>query len=162
MTGSAKRKGDKAEREIAGELTDLLGLPVRRMLGAGRQDDVGDLEGIPDTVVQVVNWRDVAAALRIKPQQSEEQQANAGATFGATAVRLPRGRWLFALTPTQYVTYVREALREESVWAWMERGKQMGYIVQQYCGMHDHAWSPEEEDNDDCVPCLRVDLGEDR
>ncbi len=110
MTGAAKRKGDAAEREVAALLTDLLGLPVRRKLGAGRQDDTGDLDGIPDTVVQVVNRRDLWVAMRLKPPACEQQQANAGATFGATAVRMVGGRWLFVLTPTQYATYVRESL----------------------------------------------------
>ncbi len=110
MTGAAKRKGDAAEREVAALLTDLLGLPVRRKMGAGRQDDTGDLDGIPDTVVQVVNRRDLWVAMRLKPPACEQQQANAGATFGATAVRMVGGRWLFVLTPTQYATYVRESL----------------------------------------------------
>ena len=110
MTGTSKRKGDEAEREVAALLTDLLGLPVRRKLGAGRKDDVGDLDGIPDTVVQVVNRRDLWVAMRLKPPACEQQQQNAGATFGATAVRMVGGRWLFVLTPTQYATYVRESL----------------------------------------------------
>lgn len=110
MTNPQKAKGDAAEREVAALLSDLLGLPVRRKLGAGRKDDIGDLDGIPDTVVQVVNRRDLWAALRLKPPACEQQQANAGATFGATAVRMVGGRWLFVLTPAQYATYVRESL----------------------------------------------------
>lgn len=110
VTNPQKAKGDAAEREVAALLADLLGLPVRRKLGAGRKDDQGDLDGIPDTVVQVVNRRDLWTALRLKPPASERQQANAGATFGATAVRMVGGRWLFVLTPDQYATYVRETL----------------------------------------------------
>jgi hypothetical protein len=110
MTNPSKAKGDAGEREIAALLADLTGFPVRRKLGAGRQDDQGDLDGIPDTVVQVVNRRDLWAAMRLKPPACEIQQANAGATFGATAVRMVGGRWLFVLTPAQYATYVREAL----------------------------------------------------
>lgn len=110
MSGASKRKGDAAEREVAALLSDLLGFTVRRKLGAGRQDDTGDLNGIPDTVVQVVNRRDLWAAMRLKPPACEQQQANAGATFGATAVRMVGGRWLFVLTPAQYAAYVRESL----------------------------------------------------
>ena len=111
MSNPAKNKGDAAEREVASLLSDLLGFTVRRKLGAGRADDCGDLDGIPDTVVQVVNYRDLFRAMRIKPPASERQQANAGATFGVTAVRMVGGRWLFVMTPGQYATYVRESLR---------------------------------------------------
>lgn len=114
MTNPQKRKGDQAERECAALLAALLGqpgdTPIRRRLGAGRKDDTGDIDGIPDTIVQVVNRANLAVALRLKPPASEIQQANAGATFGATAVRMPGGRWLFVLTPDQYATYVRESL----------------------------------------------------
>lgn len=110
MANPSKRKGDAAELEIARILTDLLGLPVRRKLGAGRADDTGDLDGIPNTVVQVVNRRDLWAAMRLKPPASEIQQANAGATFGCTAVRMVGGKWLFVLTPEQFSTYVRESM----------------------------------------------------
>lgn len=111
MPNPQKAKGDRAELEVAALLTDLLGLPIRRKLGAGRKDDTGDLDGIPDTVVQVVNRRDLWAALRLKPPASERQQANAGATFGASAVRMVGGKWLFVLTPSQFATYVRESLQ---------------------------------------------------
>ena len=115
MPNPQKAKGDAAEREVAALLSDLLGFTVRRKLGAGRKDDTGDLDGIPDTVVQVVNRRDLWAAMRLKPPASEKQQANAGAPFGATAVRMVGGRWLFVMTPGQYATYVREALKEEDL-----------------------------------------------
>lgn len=114
MTSPSKRKGDRAERECAALLHDLLGqlgaTPIRRKLGAGRADDTGDIDGIPNTIVQVVNRTNLATALRLKPPASERQQQNAGATFGATAVRMPGGRWLFVLTPAQFATYVRESL----------------------------------------------------
>jgi hypothetical protein len=41
MTNPAKAKGDRAELEAAEILSDLLGVPVRRRLCAGRKDDVG-------------------------------------------------------------------------------------------------------------------------
>jgi hypothetical protein len=110
MPNPSKAKGDRAELEVAALLTDLLGFPIRRKLGAGRADDTGDLDGIPDTVVQVANYADWVRAMRIKPPASETQQANAHATFGVTAIRMPRGRWLFVMTPNQFATYVRESL----------------------------------------------------
>lgn len=110
MTSPQKRKGDVAELEIARILHDLTGWPVRRKLGAGRTDDEGDLEGIPDTVVQVANWADVNRAIRQKPLDAEQQRANAGATFAVTLIRLRGGTWRAVLTPEQLCTLLREAI----------------------------------------------------
>lgn len=110
MTGSAKSKGDRGEREAAQILSDLLGFPVKRALGAGRAEDTGDLFGIPDTVVQVANWANVLAAVRMKPMEAEVQRGHANATFAATMVRLRGGVWRVVLTPEQFATLLREAL----------------------------------------------------
>ena len=110
MTSPQKRKGDAAELEIARILHDLTGWPVRRKLGAGRTDDEGDLEGIPDTVVQVANWADVNRAIRQKPVEAEQQRHNAGATFAVTLIRLRGGMWRAVLTPEQLATLLREAI----------------------------------------------------
>ena len=111
MTHPNKVKGDRAELEVARLLHDLTGWPVRRKLGAGRTDDEGDLEGIPDTVVQVANWADVNRAIRQKPLEAEQQRANAGATFAVTLVRLRGGVWRAVLTPEQLCTLLREAIQ---------------------------------------------------
>ena len=113
MASPSKRKGDSAELEAARLLTDLTGYPVRRKLGAGRADDTGDLDGIPETVIQAAWWpkRGVLRAVREKPLACELQQVNDGAIFGAAAIRLVGGVWRFVLTPEQYATYVRESLR---------------------------------------------------
>jgi len=110
VTSPQKRKGDAAELEVARILHDLTGWPVRRKLGAGRTDDEGDLEGIPDTVVQVANWADVNRAIRQKPVEAEQQRANAGATFAVTLIRLRGGMWRAVLTPEQLCTLLREAI----------------------------------------------------
>ena len=110
MTNTAKRRGDEAERQAAAVLSDLLGFPVRRKLGAGRRDDVGDLDGLPETVVQVAAWADVLRAVREKPIDAERQRARAGSTFCATLVRLRGGVWRVVLTPEQFATWAREAL----------------------------------------------------
>jgi hypothetical protein len=81
LTNAAKRRGDEAEREAAAILSDLLGYPVRRKLGAGRRDDVGDLDGLPETTVQVASWGDVLRAVREKPVAAECQRERAGTTF---------------------------------------------------------------------------------
>lgn len=107
MSNPQKRKGDSAEREAAEILNDLLNLPIRRKLGAGRQDDTGDLDGVPDHVIQVANWADTAAAARIKPQGAEQQRINANATHAATLVRFRGGTWRVVLTLEQWRRYVQ-------------------------------------------------------
>lgn len=113
MTSSAKAKGDSAEREAAAILCDLLGVPVRRKLGAGRADDQGDLDLGLDVTVQVAWWpkRGVLRAVREKPVECEQQARNAGHALGFTMVRLHGGVWRAVLTPEQMATWVREATR---------------------------------------------------
>jgi hypothetical protein len=125
VTGPGKRKGDKAELEVQGLLRELLGVPARRKLGAGRRDDVGDIDGVPDTVIQVVNApSDTLRAVREKPLECEEQRARYVTyqwdhngvehvdrrTFAATFVRLRGGEYRVVLTPEQWATYRREAV----------------------------------------------------
>lgn len=109
MTNSAKDKGDRAEREIAGILADQLGIRVRRKLGAGRADDTGDLDGLDDCVAQVKDYRDILRAIREAVDDSPIQQANAGATHGVSFIRRPGGRWIAVLTLEQWATMYREA-----------------------------------------------------
>lgn len=111
MTSPSKRKGDAAEREAAALLTDLLGMPVRRKLGAGRADDCGDLDGIPGWTLEC-KYRpgDVARAVREGLDDATREQVNAGTTHGAALVRRPGGRWFVALTLEQFATVVRELL----------------------------------------------------
>lgn len=107
MSNPQKRKGDSAEREAAELLTDLLNTPVRRKLGAGRQDDTGDLDGVPDHIIQVASWKDTAAAARIKPPEAEQQRINANTTHAATLVRFRGGTWRVVLTLDQWARYVQ-------------------------------------------------------
>ena len=102
-----KAKGDRAELEAAALLTETLGLPVRRKLGTGRADDTGDLDGVPGHVVQVADWKDTAAAARVKPPEAEQQRINANATHAATLVRFRGGTWRVVLTLEQWSRYVR-------------------------------------------------------
>lgn len=107
MSNPQKRKGDSAEREAAEILTDLLGTPCRRKLGAGRQDDTGDIDGVPGHVIQIANWADTAAAARIKPPEAEQQRLNAQAQHAATLVRFRGGTWRVVLTLEQWRRYVQ-------------------------------------------------------
>lgn len=109
MTNRAKDRGDRAEREVQGLLRDLLGVPARRKLGAGRSDDMGDIDGVPDTVIQVVNYTDIARAIRDKLPDSEAQRARANCTFAATFVRRPGGKYVVVLSPEQFASLWKAA-----------------------------------------------------
>ena len=110
MTNPQKDKGDRAELAGASLLSDLTGFKVVRKLGAGRAEDTGDLWGIPDTVIQVAHWADPLAAIRAKVRGAEAQRINAGATFAAALIKLPRWGFVVCQSPEQYATYVRESL----------------------------------------------------
>lgn len=109
MTHPSKRKGDRAELEVQALLRDLLGVPARRALGAGRLDDVGDIHGVPNTVIQVANYRDIRGAVRDKPLECERQREQANASFAATFIRLNGGKYRVVLTPEQFAALWREA-----------------------------------------------------
>lgn len=111
MANAAKRKGDQAEREAAQLIHDLTGWPARRKLGAGRADDIGDIDGVPNTVIQVANYRDLNEAIRRKVPACLEQQQRAGATFGAVFARRTGGGFVVVLSPDQWATLMREACR---------------------------------------------------
>lgn len=108
MANAQKRKGDAAEREVAAILSDLLGVVARRELGAGRQDDMGDIR-LPDTAIQVANYASLDRAAREKLPDLERQQANAKATFAAMFVRRRGGRYVVVCTPEQWAALWREA-----------------------------------------------------
>lgn len=109
MTNRHKAKGDKAELEVSRLIADLTGWQVRRKLGVGRADDTGDLDGIPDTTVQVKNYADVQRGLREALADLSTQQANGGTTFAVAFIRRPGGRWFAAMPLEQWATYAREA-----------------------------------------------------
>jgi Holliday junction resolvase len=89
-----KRKGDRAERELATLLSDLLGRPMRRMLGAGRQDDVGDIDGIDDLAIQAKHWNDITAAITQGITQLAQQQKNKNADHGVLFIKHRKHGWL--------------------------------------------------------------------
>jgi hypothetical protein len=123
MTGSAKAKGDAAERELA----DLLNAyadndpdnrwNVRRALGAGRQDDQGDLVGVPRCIVQVRNYADEQRAERTALADAMEQLANASLLdfdYAVAAVRHRGGRWVISMHPTTFVRMLQAATNGQS------------------------------------------------
>jgi hypothetical protein len=110
MTNPQKNKGDSAEREIAALINSLTGWNVRRKLGAGRADDTGDLDGIPDTTAQVKHFKDVTRGIREGVDGLERQRLNAGTTHAVAFIRRPGGRWIAVMTLEQWTTLAREAL----------------------------------------------------
>lgn len=109
MTGAAQRKGDWAEREAADTLSNLLTKPVRRLLGAGRADDVGDLDGVPRWVVQVAWWpHDMLRAVREKVLDAETQASRSGMPHAVAMVRLRKGVYRMVMTPEGWAAMVNE------------------------------------------------------
>jgi hypothetical protein len=106
---SRSQKGANAEREIAKQIVELTGWPVRRRLQEGRADDTGDLEGIPDAVVQVKNYADIGRAVREALADVEKQRDQAGVRFGVGMIRRPGGRVLVCMDLPTWATYHREA-----------------------------------------------------
>lgn len=109
MTSPQKRKGDRAELEVQAICRELLGAG-RRALGAGRKDDVGDIHGIPDTVIQVADYQDLNRAVREKLADVDRQRENAGAKYGALWCRRRGGRYVVVMSPEGWAALVREAL----------------------------------------------------
>jgi hypothetical protein len=102
MANPNKRKGDRAELQLAKQLTELLGIPIRRMLGAGRADDIGDLDGMPTTAIQVKHWRDITSAIREGITQLQEQQNNKKAPDGVLFIKHSKHGWLAVTTLEQW------------------------------------------------------------
>jgi len=113
MTSPQRNKGNAAEREVAHLLADLTGWAVRRRLQEGRTDDTGDLEGVPDTCLQVKNYADVLRAIREGLPELRKQQARALSPFGALLVRRRAGRWIAVMELDQLAALIREATRPE-------------------------------------------------
>ncbi len=109
MTSPSKRKGDRAELEVQAILQQELGLG-RRKLGAGRADDMGDIDGIPDTVIQVTARADLARGIREKLPEVEQQRQRAGATYSAVFARRRGGEWVVVMTPEMFCSLIRETL----------------------------------------------------
>jgi Holliday junction resolvase len=90
-----KTAGDSAERELVAELQFRLGVG-KRMKGAGRPDDHGDIAAVPDTTVQVTRvLRDsyIRGRIATKLGQLEEQRERAGNRRSVLMLRLGGGGW---------------------------------------------------------------------
>ncbi len=106
----AKEKGARAEREVERLLQDELGVPARRALGAGRKDDMGDITGVPDTVIQCVAYKDIARAIREKLPEVELQRQRAGVRYSAVFARRRGGEWVVVMSPEMWCSLMRETM----------------------------------------------------
>jgi hypothetical protein len=104
---ASKRKGDQGEREAVEVLCrlapDLVTPKPRRKLGAGRHDDVGDLDVFCDVAVQVKTLGTSTAALRQAAQGAVQQALRANLPLHLGMAPVPRARrdavrWLAAVT----------------------------------------------------------------
>ena len=109
MTNKHKAKGDRAELEIAKRLTDILGIPIRRKLGAGRHDDTGDLDGLFNWTLQVKNRKDIARTIREGLPQLETQRTNARTTHAAMLCRMQGGTWIVVLSLDQWTNMLKHS-----------------------------------------------------
>ena len=114
MTGKAKNKGDRAERDAAEYLSERLPWKARRKLGAGRLDDQGDieLEGCSDCVIQVADWADKSKACLVKPREVERQKWAAKAKYAVSMIRWRGGHWRMVMTVDQFAKLLTDAIDE--------------------------------------------------
>lgn len=106
MGNPNKAKGDRAEREAATLLSTLLNRTIRRKLGAGRQDDTGDLDGPPNWTIQVKHRRDIARTIREGMPQLEQQRINNKTDNSAMMLRQHGGGWIVVITAEQLATLI--------------------------------------------------------
>lgn len=120
MANPAKRKGDEGELDVQELLVRLIGdYRIRRALGAGRQDDVGDMHNVAHTAIQVGRRKSIARAIYEKgPAESERQRKNKRVPFAASFLRADRGEWIVVLSPAQWVKLWRYAVIG---WRWSHR-----------------------------------------
>lgn len=96
VSNPQKAKGDRFERKALGffkaRVPDLLVERPDRELGAGRLNDRGDLDVLPDCAVQVKAMEDTVRALNLAASGAERQRHHRGADLGLGMVPVPRAR----------------------------------------------------------------------
>lgn len=112
MSGRAsKQKGSQAERDVARWLNQH-GYPyAERSYGAGRPDDVGDIDGIPGLCIEVKNHKTLALAAWLNELEVEVE--NARASHGVLVVkrrgRADPGNWYAIMTLQNWTELAKEA-----------------------------------------------------
>lgn len=87
VTSASARKGARWERELV-EFLRSAGFDVERAYGAGRPEDVGDIDGIPGVVIEAKSCR--RFELSVWCGEAEREAANRGdGSVGVVAVKAP-------------------------------------------------------------------------
>ena len=81
MGNPGKRKGDRAERDLVAWLQNNGWPHVDRSLGAGRSADRGDVTGIPGTVIQVKDQKQIRVAEWLSETLAQTRAARADRGF---------------------------------------------------------------------------------
>ena len=110
MANPQKRKGDDGERQVAKILSDMLGENIRRALGAGRKDDVGDLYGLVDVTGQVKTWSNITSAINVGLRDLARQQKNSGDRYGVLFVKRRSG-WIVVMEVPTFVDFYKATRR---------------------------------------------------
>jgi hypothetical protein len=85
MTTAAKRKGSQFERDVVKWLITM-GYPcAERAYGAGRHDDVGDIDGIDGVVIECKNEKRINIPGYL--QELEDEMINADAETGVVLIK---------------------------------------------------------------------------
>jgi Holliday junction resolvase len=102
VSNPQKRKGDAAERNVAAWLAAHGFSYAERAYGAGRPDDVGDIDGIPGVVVEVKNHKTITIPAWLHELDVEMFNANArhGAVIAKRRGSTDVGDW-YALMPVE-------------------------------------------------------------
>lgn len=85
MTSPSKTKGSRAELAVARYLADNHWPHAERAYGAGRPDDVGDIDGVPGVVFEVKDHKKHQLAAWMT--ELEHEVANANAVTGILVVK---------------------------------------------------------------------------
>jgi hypothetical protein len=104
-------KGPMREREVAAMFIEAGWKKARRALGAGRKDDVGDIDGVPNLCIQVAGRKTgLSSVINEKFPATERQRVNRGVPFASLWIRMDRKPWLVLLSPKQFFTLFHYAL----------------------------------------------------
>ena len=107
MTSPQARKGAAAERELVALLRTQGLLAVERAYGAGRPDDQGDLDGLPEVYAQVKHYADGWRAVR----EALAAGDTSGMPWPVGFVRYPRQPlWVATMRAEAWSSMYRDAL----------------------------------------------------
>eukprot|EP00752_Nemacystus_decipiens_P016655 g14895.t1 len=122
---AASQQGARGEREAAEMCTELFGVPVRRQLGAGRADDVGDLDGVEGLCIQVATSKNIGQVVRHKTLEAEVQQENRGTPFGCTLSAISTRPPPVDLTPTDDIDWSQASCRGGGTARWYSKATEV-------------------------------------